>query len=339
MTRARCVTGMLFALAACWAGAAESEHLLEARDRIEWDAGGLYEGRFPDGTPFQIELAYPEPDGLDERARGVMTNAYWYPRHFTGTVLALNAGPDAGGAIHLAPSLDEGPQAQERFTIHLGADRLGGKGRWTSGAPGRQLTFSLKRLVLYRAIALTRPSPAARAEGSDRQFSFTALFPVLHDRAVDAWARPLLARCDADLQCSNKVTVRWHSPTLMSLQASTWTYSQGAAHGQYRSAMRHYALGSDAPVHTRFTGFVAASTACREKVSAALVAKLRAQGLSWPEQGALDDMHDPKFTPTPTGIAFDWDPYEVGSYSQGAPGVFMTRAELGNCVSNLPRYD
>jgi hypothetical protein len=339
MTPARCITGTLFALAACWAAAAQSENLLEARDRIEWDAGGLYEGRFPDGTPFQIELAYPAPGGLDERAKDVMQSAYWYPRHFTGPVLGLSARRDAGGAIHLAPSLDGGPQAQERFTINLGANRLRGTGTWTSGRPGKPLAFSLKRLVLYRAIAVTRPSPAARAEGSDQLFSFTALFPVLHDSAVNAWARGLLADCRADLQCANKVVVRWHSPALMSLQASTWTYSQGAAHGQYRSVMRHYALGDGAPVHTRFTGFVAASTACRDKVSTALVAKLRAQGLSWPEQGVLDDMQDPRFTPTPTGIAFGWDPYEVGSYSQGAPGVFLTRAELGDCVSNLPRYD
>lgn len=336
MPSARCVIAVMFALVACRAPA---ENLLQARERIEWDAGGLYEGRFTDGTPFQLELAYPEPDGLEERGQDVMPSAYWYPRHFTGPVLALSARHDAGSTIHLTPSQETGPQARERFAITLDADKLGGKGHWTSDPLGMRLAFSLKRLVLYRAVALTRPSPEARAEGSDRQFSFTALFPVLHDRAVDDWVRTIVAVCKDDLECSNMVLVRWHSSALISLQASSWTYSQGAAHGHSRSTMRHYALGGGAPVHTRLGNFVAASTACRNKVSAALVARLQAQGLSWPEQGALDELREPKFTPTASGIVFHWDPYEVGSYAQGAPSVFLTRAELGNCVRNLPRYD
>lgn len=339
MQTARWLVGAWCAMWVLAAQAQDRDDLLQARDRIEWDAGGLYEGRFTDGTPFQIEIPYPEPPGLHEAGKNFMQGAYWYPRHFTGPVLALAARRGPGDVIELAPVHDTGAQSAERFALTLDPGKLGGAGSWTSSTLDRQLTFSLKRLVLYRAVALTRPSPAALAEGSDRHFSFTALFPALPDRDVDDWVRTMVARCSADLECSNKVEVRWHSPTLLSLQASSWTYSYGAAHGNYRSTMRHYALGSGAPVHTRFTNFVAASTACRDKVSTALVAKLRAQGLAWPEQGALADLQEPKFAPTSSGIVFYWDPYEVGSYAQGAPSVFLTQAELGQCVSNLPRYD
>jgi len=339
MQTIRWVVGAWCATLALTASAQDRDNLLQARDRVEWDAGGLYEGRFTDGTPFQIDVPYPAPAGVHADGKNVMEGAYWYPRRFTGQVLTLTPRRGAGDVIELVPVHDTGAQSGERFALTLDDGKRGGTGSWTSATLGRQLTFSLKRLVLYRAVALSRLSPEALAEGSDRQFSFTALFPVLPDGSVDDWVRTLVAECSADLECSNKVLVRWHSPTQMSLQASTWTYSYGAAHGQYRSAMRHYTLGSGAPVHTRFTNFVAAGTACRDKVSTALVAKLRARGLSWPEQGALADLQEPKFLPTSSGIAFHWDPYEVGSYAQGAPSVFLTREELGQCVSKLPGYD
>jgi hypothetical protein len=43
-------------------------------------------------------------------------------------------------------------------------------------------------------------------------------------------------------------------------------------------------------------------------------------------------------TATPAGIAFSFDPYQVGPYAEGAPTVFLPRAELGGCVKSLPAY-
>jgi hypothetical protein len=40
-----------------------------------------------------------------------------------------------------------------------------------------------------------------------------------------------------------------------------------------------------------------------------------------------------------SGIAFSFDPYEVGPYAQGAPSVFLTRAQLGSCLRSLPAAD
>lgn len=330
---------MLLALSAAPAGAQEHGDLLGAPERIEWDAGGLYEGRFPDGTPFQVALAYSAPAGLPGNAAAIMEPGYWFPRDYTGKARKLASLEAPPGVTNLAPLLDSGAQAPDRFSIVLDADHRGGKGSWTQEEPARTLPFSLTRIILYRAVALTRPSPEAQAEGSDQPFVFSALFPVFRDEALAAWVRDMAGRCDADTECTNKILVRWHSQGQLSLDASAWTFGYGAAHGNYRSSMRHYALAGGKPVHTRFTAFVDAGTACRQKVSAGLVAKLGAQGLSWAEQGALDVFKEPNFIPLPGGIEFHWDPYEVGSFAQGIPSVFLSREELGSCVTNLPRYD
>jgi len=335
---AACLLPALLALA-CAAMAQDHGDLLQAPERVEWEAGGLYEGRLPDGTPFQVALAYPAPEGLPGNAGKIMDSTSWFPRDYTGKARSLAALEAAPGRLELAPLLDSGVQGPERFAVDLDADRSGGKGSWRQAEDEEARSFSLKRIVTYRAVALTRPSPEAQAEGSDQPFVFSAVFPVFGDEALDAWVREMAGRCDADTECTNKVLVRWHSKGQLSLDASAWTFGYGAAHGNYSSSMRHYALGGGEPVHTRFTGFVDSGTACREKVSTALVAKLAAQGLSWAEQGALDVFKEPKFIPTPTGIEFHWDPYEVGSFAQGIPSVFLTRAELGGCVRNLPRYD
>lgn len=335
MRAAACLLPALLALAGP-AMAQDHGDLLQAPERIEWEAGGLYEGRLPDGALFQVALAYPAPEGLPGGAGKIMDSAYWFARDYTGKARPLASLETQPGTLELAPLLDSGAQGPERFAVNLDADRRGGKGSWRQAAETPAQSFSLKRIVTYRAVALTRPSPQAQAEGSDRPFVFSAVFPVFGVEALDAWVREMAGRCDADLECTNKVLVRWHSKGQLSLDASAWTFGVGAAHGNYSSSMRHYALAGGEPVHTRFTGFVDAGTACREKVSAALVARLAAQGLSWAEQGALDVFKAPKFIPLPAGIEFHWDPYEVGSYAQGLPSVFLTRAELEGCVRNLP---
>jgi len=335
MTAPRRVLATVLATAAQMAAA---QDLLQAPERTGWDAGGLYQARLADGTPFQIELAYQAPAGLPKDAAGIMDSGYRHPLTYTGKTLPLAAVTALEGRLVLAPLLDSGAQGEERLSIVLGADRLVGTGSWKA-VDGKEQAFTLRRLVLYRAVALTRPSPQAQRAGSNRPFVFAALFPVLKDQGAGKWVREMAGRCDADLECTNKVLVRWYSKGQLSLDASSLTYGYGAAHKQYRSGMRHYAMANGEAVHHRFTAYVAPSLACRQKVSTLLVARLQARGLSWAEQGALDYLDQPKFIPTPAGIEFHWDPYEVGSYAQGMPSVFLTRAELGECATNLPRPD
>jgi len=309
------------ALAATLPGAAAEAppSPLAAHGRIEWDAGGLYAATLPDGTRLRFALGYPEPAGLPVDGKKVMESGYWSPRAYTGQAQAFS--PDE----QLAVTFDDG--------------RLTGKAEWTPPQSTRRLTLPLERLVLYRGVAFTRPSPEAKAEGSDQQFVFSALYPVFGDPALNDWVRAVAGKCDADLSCANRVTVRWHSAHQLSLDAGSWTYNHGAAHQNYRSETRHYALDGEAALRTRFTAYVAPSTECRARVSGLLVAKLEEQGASWAEEGKLDYLRAPKFIPLPTGIEFHWDPYEVGSFGQGMPSVFLTRAELGECATNLPKAD
>lgn len=297
------------------ASAAESPSLLDTHGRIEWEAGGLYAATLPDGTQVRLALPYPEPAGLPEGGEKVMESGYWMPARYTGQVQPFTP--------------------EQQLALSFDADRRSGKAEWTP-PQGKRVTLSLTRLLPYRAVAFTRPSSEAKAAGSDQQFVFSALYPVIGAPAVDEWVRTMAGRCSADLSCTNRVTVRWHSPGQLSLDAGSWSYNAGAAHENYGSEMRHYVLGEGAPVHTRFTAYVAPSAACRDKVSGLLIVKLEDQGLAWARDGALDELQEPKFIPVASGIEFHWDPYQVGSFAQGTPSVFLTRAELGECATHLP---
>jgi len=130
--------------------------------------------------------------------------------------------------------------------------------------------------------------------------------------------------------------VTWNSASLKSLSAGIWDYNLGTAHGNYYSRIRHYQPEDRNWKELKLNSFIVQSQACYAKVSALIVAKLTAQDLSSAKNGALSTSNEPKFKPTPVGISFEFDPYEVGSYAEGAPSVFLTRAELGNCAKNLP---
>jgi len=319
MTRASWIIGALMMALGPGAVADDAPSLLDTHGRIAWDAGGLYAATLPDGTRVQFALPYPEPAGVPLEGNKVMEGGYWMPATFTGQVQPFTP--------------------EQQLAVTFDADRLGGKAEWTPPQSAKRLTLTLERLVPYRAVAFTRPSPEAKAEGSDQQFVFSALYPVVGDAAVDEWVRGVAGRCSADLSCANRVTVRRHEQGQLSLEAASWSYNYGAAHGNYASEMRHYAVKDDAYVHTRFTAYVAPSEACRDKVSGLLVVKLEEQGLSWARDGALDDLREPKFIPVAKGIEFHWDPYQVGSFAQGMPSVFLTRKELGDCALNLAQPD
>lgn len=319
MTRASRIIGALLAALAHGAVAGDAPSLLDTHGRIEWEAGGLYKATLPDGARVQLALPYPEPAGVPLEGKQVMEGGYWMPATYAGQVQPFTP--------------------EQQLAVTFDTDRRSGKAEWTPPRSTKRLTLSLERLLPYRAVAFTRPSPEAKAAGSDQQFVFSALYPVVGDAAVDEWVRGVAGRCGADLSCANRVSVRWHSADQLSLEAGAWSYNYGAAHGNYASEMRHYAIKDDAHVHTRFTAYLAPSAACRDKVSGLLVAKLEEQGLSWAKDGALDDLREPKFIPVAQGIEFHWDPYQVGSFAQGMPSVFLAREELGDCALALPQPD
>jgi hypothetical protein len=321
---------------------APSEDFLKAPDRIEWRAGGLYDGRFDDGTRFQIQLAYPRPASLPKEVLP-FAESYWYPKHYTGTVLALTDTGHPPNTLRLAVQPDSGAPAEEDFTIVLAPDMLSGRGAWNSSTLHQQMAFTLQRAVAYDYVVVQRPAPPEAAKDDpERRFTFAAWFPVLDDAQADAWVREQAGKCAGDLECMNQVQVRWKSRSLLSLDASVWEYNYMTPHGNGGSTTRQYSVDQGRLTPRELDSFVDLGPVCMPKLTAAIVAQLRAQKLgwadNWAEQAPLRSKWT-KFTPSASGIAFHFDPYEVGPYSDGSPSVFLTRAQLGQCLRSLPASD
>jgi hypothetical protein len=317
----------------------EREDYLHARDRIEWDAGGLYDGRFDDGTPFQIQLAYPRPAGVANHAADIST-AYWYPRSFTGarTILApVDAPAGTLKLVHRKPVR----VVVETFSMTLAPDLRSGTGTWTGTAPGTQRAFSLSRAVLYKEVAVMRPAPPAEAgdTGEPSPFLFSALFPVLPDSDADDWIQDVLGSCGDSTECANAVMVDWYSSSLVSLDGTIWGYSRPAPHGNGTSSVRHYRVQGGKMAQLTLDDFLAPDAGCRGKVADAIEVKLRAQKIDGFNPANLDPRYSPKFLALPGGLEFHYDPYEVAGYAQGMPSVFLTRAEMAPCLRNLPVAD
>lgn len=338
-------SGLFLCLAfgsACADVVAPSEDFLKAPDRIQWHAGGLYDGRFEDGTRFQIQFAYPRPASVPKSVSPV-AEYYWYPKRFTGQVLVLNRIEGSGNTVRLVVQPDSRVPASESFTIALAPDMLSGSGTWIAPKLKKQMAFTLQRAIAYDEVVVQRPAPPEAQEGDpERKFTFAAWFPVLGDRDADAWVREQAGKCSGDLECMNQVEVRWKSSSLLSLDASVWEYNYMTPHGNVASTTRQYSVDRGRLMPAGLEAFVDTGPACTSKVTAAIVAQLRAQQLPWADKWAE---HAPltqkwlKFMPTASGIGFSFDPYEVGPYMQGAPSAFLTRAQLGSCLRSLPTAD
>jgi len=331
--------GML--LGACMARAqapVPQEDFLAARDRIEWQAGALYDGRFEDGAAFQIELAYPLPAGVTQRDADFFQSV-WDPHHYEGQPSSLSAGKDteAGAPLRLKVLGERDPAQGAVYAVTLAADRASGRGTLTAPS-GRQRAFTLRRSVAYDGIVVKRAAPPDLADNDfyrEHGFVFAALFPVLGEAQADAWIRERAGKCRDIGECANQVHIRWRSPALVSLQATDWGNS-GGAHGEQYSETRQYRIQGATMTPLGLDAFVDMRTACRTALSDAIVAALKAKGMSGADEAGLDARRAVKFTPTPNGIAFHYDPYEAGPYAQGEPTVFVTRAQMSGCVRYLP---
>jgi hypothetical protein len=316
------------------------EDFLNAPDRIAWRAGGLYDGRFENGTRFQIQLAYPQPPSLPAGVTP-FAESYWYPSYFTGRQFLLSQPQGANKPVRLAVLPGSRAPANESFTITLAPDLLSGSGTWTSLKLKKQMRFSLQRAFVYDAVVVQRPAPPeVRQSEPNRRFLFQAWFPVLGNADADAWIREQAGKCEGDLVCANRVDVRWKSRALLSLSANAWNYNYMGPHGYGYSSTRQYRRDGTGLSPLALDAFVETGAACTRKIVGAIAADLRARQFSevdaWVRDGPLGPGKSPKFTPTPNGIVFQFDMYEVGSYAQGSPTVFLTYAQLGRCLRYLP---
>lgn len=315
-----------------------AENYLQAPDRVEWEAGGLYEGRFEDGTRFQITLPYGAPAKLTEGQRDALRAAYWYPRHYEGTPIPLSNVRHNGRTVHLDRYSAGDRQVDETFTLTLSPDGARAEGHWNSASLRKRLAFTLERAIAYRGVAVTRPfkSPEPGTEDEQRMFEYAAVYPQLGDAAADAWIRRRVGSCSADLTCDMKMTVTWRGDGLLSLDDFSWTYGYGAAHGNGGSSSRHYLVKQGGLREVGLDHFIRPATECRARISRTLVDTLRKRKFSWPEQGALSAKWKPAFTATPKGIAFHYNVYHVGSYAEGPTSVFVPLKRDDPCVSFLP---
>jgi hypothetical protein len=319
---------------------APGEDFLKAPDRIEWQAGGLYDGRFEDGTRFQIQLAYPRPGTVPARVTP-FAESYWYPQYLTGRVFMLKSAEGTGNAVRLVMPRDGRKQAEESFSIALAPDLLSGSRTWTNSRLRKQMRFSLQRAVVYDAVVVQRPAPPeAQEREPERRFIFAAWFPVLGDADADAWIREQAGKCQSDLECANRVNVTWKSRSLLSLDAEVWSYNSMATHGYGYSRTRQYRIDSAGLSPLGLDAFVDTGARCAARIVAAIATELRARKFSevdaWVKSEPLGPGKSPKFTPTPNGIVFRFNMYELGSYMQGSPSVFLTYAQLGPCLRSLP---
>lgn len=272
------------------------------------------------------------------------SESYWYPKHITGIPIALNTVSVSGDELRLAQQPHPGAPVLEDFTVTLAPDKQSGHGAWNSVTLHKQMGFTLQRAIGYDFVAVSRPAPPeARQHDPARRFVFAAYFPSVGDAAANAWIRRQAGACDDTLECTNTVTVTWKSHTLLSLSAMKWGYTYPAAHGNGGSVTRQYRVDDERLTPVEFDAFVDQGAACIDRITTAIVARLHARGMAWADDWSKLTPVAPgkglKFIPTASGIIFPFDPYEVGPYAQGTAAVFLTRAQLGDCLKNLPTAD
>ncbi len=318
----------------------QAENYLRADGRIEWQAGGFYEGTFADGTPFQMNLPYPMPEPVARQSEGIspLRGAYWYPRRFAGNALALElkTSTESGFTAVVQDPEDDNASVAERFTGHFSPDKANITGTWTLMRNNKKMDFSMQRVFSYKGVFVSRVIQDAV---KPYPFTFSAAFPVIGDPVVDKWIATAVSSCEENQECINSVSVVWLSKDSFSLHDERYGYSHGSAHGQSDADLRHYGVKGTSYHPASLDQFINTSPQCREGITRQLIASLKKQGMSQPESIPVKYLQDTSnFLPTPTGIRFDFHHYEAGSYAEGAPSVFLTRENLGQCLKHLPAY-
>ena len=332
----------LFALHSQFAFA-EEENYLKHPNSIEWKAGGFYEGIFEDGTPFQMNLPYPPPISIRVHWVPASVNAtYWYPRRFTGAPISFEIKwiSDNSFSITVQNHDKKGETVtDETFEGVASPDKTGVHGRWKSIKHKKNMSFSMKRAFVYKGIDVSLPCEEGIEVEPPCTFVFSASFPVIDNPKVDKWITDLVSECGQDMECRNSLEVAWFSKDLLSLRGWNWGFSHQMAHGYGYSTYQHYDTTGSAPRPVKFDNFIKTSDTCLKKISNSIISTLKKQKYSGAEDGEISDVDNVKFLPTPSGIQFNFDAYDIDTYLEEPPTVFIERRKLGNCIKYLPRYE
>ncbi|WP_410209566.1 hypothetical protein [Aquirhabdus sp.] len=320
---------------------------LKDKSRIESIVGGFYEGRFSDGTPFQMTLFYSKDN----------PSTYQYPRQFKGEVINLEQTTFHGNSFKLSMKYIIADNAypkgkvlyKEQFTGKLSKDKKTASGIWTHSAnkKERKLRFSMRKLITYKEISVTHKSIFAsqtltpeEAEWIDptRPFTFNAIVPILKDEKINEAGLENASLCEFDQECSNSILVVGHYNNLMSLSSGNSGYDAGNAHGHYGSILRHYVSTHDVSNEVFLDYFFKTSSSCLTTLSNLIRSDLEKEQVSSAEGFRMTetDYKDIKFIPTPLGLAFVFDPEELGGYGEGSPSVFIAKESIKQCLIYLP---
>lgn len=331
--------GLLAAAASVRAADAPAVHdcLADPR-RIEWIAGGYYEGRFDDGTPIEANLPAAAPPPVDRPV--AVPAAYWFPRTFEGTPNALRVAapraPAAPGEFVL-----ESPDGARRFEGRFEDDGARAVGSFADAERGIRLRFTLQRHASYRAVSL---GWHARGDAGD-PWRWQALWPELPEAALAADLRGRAGACEGALDARRVVTVAWRDTRTLAVYDDLSVFEDGAAHPEPDARFVNFAPPSGRPLP--LDTFLDTSPDCLRTVSRFVAARLRDAQAAWPAQGALRPAGDPTTKESvgrpwpeasalalPRGLVFSFDPTEVGPYVQGRFRAFASTADLGKCLKD-----
>ncbi|WP_162818194.1 hypothetical protein [Aquirhabdus parva] len=319
---------------------------LKDKSRIESIVGGFYEGRFSDGTPFQMTLYYSKEDEK--------YSSYQYPRQLKGEAIGIRQSSFQGDSFTLSVIADD-PNTEgkvlykEEFVGTLSNDKKNASGIWTHTANQKKktLNFSMQQISVYKEISVThksiyasRPLESYEVGFIDptRPFKFSAVFPVFNDEKIDKRNLEDAAICDHDQECSNGIYILGYYNNLLSLSSEFWWYDAGSAHGHYSSLTRHYIWASGISQEVFLDHFLKFSPTCL-----AMLSNLVRKGLG-EISGAKyfkitqQSYKQVKFLPSPLGLQFMFDVEEFGAYGEGTPpSVFLPKESIKQCLTYLPK--
>lgn len=319
---------------------------LKDPSRKELITGGFYEGHFSDGTPFQMTLTYTTPQSS-------FGASYKYPQKFTGEIINFEKSSFHNNAFNLSMSdrVAEPPDFKtkilfkEKLTGKLSKDKKSVSGIWAhiEGNKKKTLTFSMHRLITYKGIYVTHKSFYA-GEPSDgwinpiRPFKFSAVLPILNYPEINKVNLQNASVCEYDQECSNGTSIEGYYNNLLSLKSENWGYAAGAPHGYDSFIVRNYVTKSETAREVFLDYFFKTSPTCLATLSNLVIRNLKEQQLSGAENFIInkDNYKNLNFLPTPLGLEFLFNQYEVGSYAEGEPNVFINKKQLGDCLIYLP---
>lgn len=184
----------------------------------------------------------------------------------------------------------------------------------------------------WNKVATTTISYAQIDGAGDEVAAFNRFARSLAEPALDAPPDPEI---DGTTDTDVSIWVTEVSPQRISLSINSYFYGHGAAHGNYAIAYAQYLRREGRPMAA---GDVFAGANWAVELKPLIIARLKEDAVAnlddaeaiWDDLTGLEDsIADPsRWDVQDTGIAFQFQPYEVSAYAYGAPQALMSWEEL-----------